>query len=1442
MDLLWLKTCLHTLLDYSYLRVLFDCHRPVAPPWPISTKHLLQLFHTHPLPLPFILTTHFHFQDSEVQRGSQTFCATTYSTSLSQPSHFLLLLCFRGRQLDRLSISNRKKEKNRIPPQPPFRFGICALGKSHLKVNITHMEDSSNAQVRPRRLSKPRTIRSSSNLLCEQLTTPSSPHKSPDQDYFGRDAVIMNSHGERRSRSKSRGRIRAYLYGSSHHDVTQCSSDDEEAQTGIAGAARDVRKRASRTYSTTTLFQSAKVSTTRLSNSSSSGLLSLRSTESQNLDSEDTIMLAEQIKHRAYHDNLAAENHVSTPVDEDRHVESMMAPLRRKSLYTPGIATRDPSDILQKPSKPSTDHDYYYDPTRPETSPLSHLAALDVGEDGRSTPCDLHYSQLGGLQLGTLRVMNGASSPVPGDQPSNRSPTSESKTHDEYYTASEGSVTGDADHATPLRGGSPLKYESKFETSMRSDNRVPTSPSRTLSFERETSNGSFPFPRETSGQAAHLETEVTDESARSGKRKTSDVVRLEEGPLNESSQTLISFSSQNESRDEVERFEEATSKGSFRLTKAQSKTCRVNGRTPNEPLFSKGKTPDELVDLEREELIESAPFKMRSSKARPGESMTPNEYFCTRETSSNDASDIADEYIAELDGGPFAYPSLEDKRHMVTKPQDDAGAIRASFPNNAGVQHAGNDSGSREDALRKLTVNAVGPSTWRPDHLSVTTSQPSKYSASSEIVQADSGYCSHASLTGTPTQRVGFLSGGNQLPCTKVSASNRPLAAETVRSSAQSSFHLPIRKLQKQRPKSQPPPISFISVKQCHELTDVPIPRVPSIIAARHADRLRQFPLLEHTFQSAQHTTADMIWSPTQPHYELIQSPSPANYLQAASAPLSSLPTASSKHHANPIIGEDEWGSPDLVRSPSWSEFGGGRRRKEQKKLAKEEKQLEKRRQKEKKEDEKQRRARSRSASRTRLSSQRDPLVTIADFGTVTESLGNSPYDIATAMATPPNTSLVSSNWHPHQMSTSMPRPKSMFGRDEVAATDFPGARNRNRSHSFGRTSAGQAVRISTSCSSHDTHANGDSGTRSRAFGTSSALPSLSDINLASPNPVSSTRSEPAPKTDKLLDILPGTVQRILGDPYRDFCEGRPHSLFVDAPSVPALAAVDLRTHDMDWARDRQRSQSFSVAKAETFDDRVMMSGKSMGLHSDDTPPVPALPSIQQVKQREAEIVRSRPHSMLIDQREATTHPSEQGTSVTSRKKKGSTVVPDLWSNGSLERKSPKTVEKTTQASNRSIRESDEALPAKDTFWESQSYAWSQRRKSAGEGLLKNKVQDIFDDQEAANRAPLYGNSRKPPSRSRAFTFGTCQSFTSTPSHLGPFPNPLASHRQLTAQQSTCPFNTEVHHESSQLPISTPSHAQIPSFQIPRKRIGSGPSILRTDSAIGSGHPEGIPV
>ena len=1123
-------------------------------------------------------------------------------------------------------------------------------------------------------------------------------------------------------------------------------------------------------------------------------------------------MIADQIKRRAYHDSLAAQNHVSTSVDEDKHVDSFMAPLRRKSLYTPGIATRNASDILRKPSKPSTDQHYYYDHSRPETPPLSQFASLNVGEDGRSTPCDLHY--LGGLQLGTLRVTNGASSPVPREDLAYRSATPESKTHDEYYTASEGSLTGDRDPATPLppRGGSPLKNESKILLSMGTENRGPSSPD----VEREPTNESFPFSRESTDSEARFEGRTTDQLAYLGRETPSDILRLGEGTLDashpfnrgsfkpcslEAMEPINLLDHENEAPNqffssENEYFEGKKSKEWLPSKIRSPQSCLSDGGTFDESFSSKGEIPNEVMRFENESLSEPLPSKTSSLRFHSVQERKSDECFSFGGKSPEGASGIADEYIAELEGSPFSYSSLEGKMDTVPHSNGSAKEMWRAIINDAEVQHAGKVSGSREDALRKLTVNGNMPSTSKLECLSVPPSQPSRHSTSLEMPQTDSGYVSYASLTGAPADEVCFEIVGDPIFPTKVAASFQPQTVETVRSSARSSFRVPIRKLKKQRPKSLPPPVNLIAGH--HELTDANIPRVPSIIAARHAKRLTQFPLLEHTFPSSQHTTANRALSPVQAHDAPIRFPSPANALEAASAPLGSFPTASSKPRANSIVvDENDWVASDLVRSPSWSEFGGGTRKKEQKKLAKEERGIEKRLLKEEKElerrllkgkkdlekqkrkdDNKQKSTRSRSASRTRArssegQSRHDELVTIADFGTVTESLGNSPYDIATPAFPNPQ---IARHWHPHQISTAMLRPKSPFS--------------------------------------------------------------------------ARTRSQ---------------------------------TMFLDMPSVPALAAIDLKAHNLEWACNRQRSQSSSVARAESFNDRGSIPGKVVqphGVTMEVTPPLPAFPSVNQAKRREAEIIRPRPNSMIVEvpapnptsrDTEGSTvmpYPSESGTSAPTHKTKSSQIVPDLWSNGSLERKSPKNVEESKQEYNDFVRENDKAIQVKDNLWETQSNAWSQRRKSAGEALLRSQVKDVLDGQEAANPTVRSEHNERPISLDRASTFGTSRTFRPTPSRLDPFPHPLASHPQLTAQQPISASNTTGSHNRStteqlqrhgfaslaspprpsmpsfqhgeQTSTSTSFRTQAQSFQIQRKRVGSGPSNVRSETAIRSSRYEGV--
>ena len=1217
----------------------------------------------------------------------------------------------------------------------------------------------------PRRLSKPRTNTSSILLSSSDrkmdITSPSV--LSSQQDYFGDHAAVVSSQGERRSRRKSRSRIRAYLYGS-NSEAIQTPSDEEDSPITLAGAARDVKKRMSRTGSSIMQLQSAKTSTARLSDSSSS---KLQLTGSQSSDAEESAILADQIKERAYQDRIVAQNHVTSPIDEDKHVDSVMAPVRRKSLYTPGLATRNPSDILKKPPQPVThpvtvepqfDHDYYYDPSKPKESPLSQLAALHFGQDGRSTPSNLNYPQLGGLQLGTLRVTNGTASAMPEQSTPDLiccSPTPQSKSYNEYYTASEGSVNGENPSTILPKAVSHLRYESRLESSL---------------------------------------------------------------PLNDQGNV--------------------TPRGSLPL-----------------------RIPDR-------------------------------------------AASMANEYMSELGGSPFSYsdisgirvenPVVEDEAMIM--PQEDGPTVEVwrRFIDDAEIRHGSKET--QEDALRKL--NGDVPSSLESERLqrpSIEYSMSSRYSGSIAVPNTDSGYASNASLNAsqnttqinaaeagtsvepqvkdTSMAQNSFLgprpAGVTQEPMARSISGPREMPqamSEQWRYSLQEagppplpySFSVmpqitlqdktgppvcspsqsPARKLQKTRPKSQS--VSPIVTGQgCRELVETPIPRVPSLIAAKHAERLRQFPLLDHTFPSSQHTHVNDPASPTELFagaYSLsIRFPSPANALESATMGRYTEPTkldeeersrlgavtksrttsavldrmqasrsrASSKHRRSTIaqvqVQDDEWPASGIVRSPSWSEFGRGRKTKEQKKLvkkekedekrlAKEEKELEKRLEKDRKDFEKRNRkdenrnkgARFRSTSRIRAkssdrSSQNDEMA-IADFGTVTESLGGSPYDIATSMF--PRAAHDASNWHPHQMSTAMPRPKSVIGMDEAAGVEASRARSRTRSQSFGR-----------------------------------------------------------PRTEEILSSYDSNRGR-----------GRPQTMFINASAMPAVAAVDLPAHDLGRGNNRQRRRSVTGAVAPgvgSFNDPGGFPGRMMKAQSIyvNAPPVPALPSAEQVEQREAQITKSRPQSIRIDaptpappmtSSSAARSDNEEvegadaealrpETLANPRRTRASKIVPDLWTSGSLERKAPRSVERPVVVEGSAdTSSSDEHTAAqKVDVWEAQRQAWRQRRKSAGEVLLRNQVTEAIGNRPAIfNHSPPQELEQGSPAPARALTVDPHDVVRSKRPGLSPlasFPNALASHPP-NSQQHT--FEVAPNHSAFAAQRPDPNHQ--PSYQ-PALRPGPTP-------------------
>jgi hypothetical protein len=157
------------------------------------------------------------------------------------------------------------------------------------------------------------------------------------------------------------------------------------------------------------------------------------------------------IRHGSFDDGVQ-DNPVS-PMERSNSHDSIPIPIRRRSLLTPGVATRKSSreKIVRKslPAQPSSsvtgstesrnandkrnfrktlpaqatasqDHlrQYYYDQSRPTSSPLEEIAGLEAKrfsdlQSRAVTPSDLDYSHIGAYKLGSLRITNGTVSPAP---------------------------------------------------------------------------------------------------------------------------------------------------------------------------------------------------------------------------------------------------------------------------------------------------------------------------------------------------------------------------------------------------------------------------------------------------------------------------------------------------------------------------------------------------------------------------------------------------------------------------------------------------------------------------------------------------------------------------------------------------------------------------------------------------------------------------------------------------------------------------------------------------------------------------------------------------------------------------------------------------------------------------------------------------------------------
>ncbi|KAL8781776.1 MAG: hypothetical protein Q9194_000136 [Teloschistes cf. exilis] len=1202
----------------------------------------------------------------------------------------------------------------------------------------------------PQKLSKPPTNTSSSHLLAAargepELLSPLPPSDADSADgYFPK---MLSANGERTARRNTRTKIRSYFYGSSPENGQINSSEDEShGPSKLTNVARDMKRRLSRNESSNLLQSSGGASA-----ASSTSHLYMADAHRPDLDEDE--LMKERIKEKVWSDTIAAQNHVSSPIDEDKHPDSLKSPIRRRSLYTPGIATRSPEDILRKPPPPEhctpqATRDYYYNPACPQSSPLSRLANLKSSPHGRSTPVDLDYAHLGALKLGTLRVTNGAASPIPRDR--NVSPASQ----DEYYTASDGgkSEGEQCSSAVNLSTGTPC-VPPQFSTIVYSE-------------VQDTKADSIPHPRTSSlDTGARGETVCEMESpasvqtisplSQSIRRKplprTATVRQRQDSSIfrtdYKSEKHATSYCNNLDSCQTQQRSPDLTLRGSPGKSQgATSATSQSSGadvwrsfiRTAEERHAINGSREDAFLALTKNQSTQNQYYD--GATLRPRSKLPP-----VKRPTQYDSGYISNESLESMEG-----PAIEkDARTSAFSMLPDGQRSLSPLPLEAA---------KTTNPFRDFTNGIEHPST----------------SASKTYMKTDA----NADLS----------CGRNSLDADGITAPPKSVQK-------QSSSPVKSRKLQKKRPKSQS------ALPRNPVATDYPldrdeIPPVPEIVAIRHSDHVSRFPVLEHTYSNLEPADTDPIFPSPSSALAEARFPSPTkereisaiqdrpSLFQKLASRARSRSRSRPRKEQLPYDSDAESVKSDICRSPSWSEYGNSKK-KERKRREKAEQEAQKeinQQSSSESKDKPRSRSRFRSRSRRRSSHPEPPVPTIADLGSVTESLGSSPYDIARpkiGMGVEGRESIL----QPHHIGTTKlpyeggkatPEDDMMSGRyrsHSLVGQPVPFLGENHRDHS---TAAQILHRPYSVCADRSPVPASpvpemdlrDSGPHDRSLvlqgrcssQETSRKPSLSSSTAevgAVPEiqPTFEAKSldnashasiyEPAAEEPSSIEQL---VDALLDAPNAEAQESILHQIrqqrhklrgraLGSAPqtsssAVDPLNAAEAPHHSEDLAEAVAKPDHISSvldeppATAPNHEFGQLRARTNARPHSIcvEVPPMPPLPTDERLQQQEARRLAAksdRPQTLIPPHTRVTEIPKK-----------------DLWAGCAIQ------------------TEHKKAMESQDD-WETHRSAWSQRRKSAGEALLrKDGVSGLgYASNDVETEDPTEEPAR-PPAVSRAMTAG----------------------------------------------------------------------------------------
>ncbi|KAK4973199.1 hypothetical protein LTR28_011838 [Elasticomyces elasticus] len=760
------------------------------------------------------------------------------------------------------------------------------------------------------------------------------------------------------------------------------------------------------------------------------------------IDVEAAIALLQELKKNASPEDLVALHKALLPTKEVEQVQSPTVSeseeafgnraslSRRRSVLPPGLATRGGAqqDILRRPlpltpkqpvpvypkmSRPQSEQDLGGWALATEDARQHRFAALDLAEDASNasravTPSQMAYSHIGALKLGSLHITNGRASPDPSVALSITERTSSLDLQDGYMTASEGRPSIDmprvsTDSNVPIRERilNSARASQNSLTSVRAarasekDARVLSNKSSRLNLERgaDSSDDEYQSPRSISAgqpRLQHRASSIAQDYISDCDLNQSPFVQakdLREKPSSEKASSWRGHKDARASRLEiVADLEDAPADKATGGT--QEALRELNNATSRASLCP-------LPQAQPSQCLSSNVNSLSPDKQRPHS-------------------------VAKTDSGYNSETSLQSlTKQAIARSQREGGDdLLLGPPKQSVVNTIVEDAENEEDnnlytfeemiASERSSVDAHTLSSEPRTCMSEPRKLMSKHSLLQVIRPNLSMKRSSMPVMGSVPTRPST----DSIPTIASTQSSPAQAASIERTSPKMQ-----KKLQKTRPVSYQAMPALVTVQSVQDIKVESIPVVPEATSVNFSRRLIQAPAmghLERTYASVSHTESEALRESPTDYDVLIRFPSISS--QASKPEKRGSRRSRSRSRKSRVISAEVEKSAS-ERSGRFAAFRSRSRSKSQK----------------------------RASTDSQIYTEHDALPVFTDFGTVAESLGSSPYDIATTCRPSVDVPGGRIQFHPYQIGNALARTKSGLGMNEQAATELARMRSQDR-------------------------------------------------------------------------------------------------------------------------------------------------------------------------------------------------------------------------------------------------------------------------------------------------------------------------------------------------------------------------------------------------------------